>query len=123
MDEEFLKKLSELSEKSSMIDQELFDKFNVKRGLRNKDHTGVLVGLTHIGNVMGYDIVDGKTIPAEGALLYRGISIKKLVAGFQKENRPGFEETVFLLLFGKLPTNSAKTSTPPNTRPILISSF
>ena len=106
MDEEFLKKLSELSEKSSMIDQELFDKFNVKRGLRNKDHTGVLVGLTHIGNVMGYDIVDGKTIPAEGALLYRGISIKKLVAGFQKENRPGFEETVFLLLFGKLPTKN-----------------
>ncbi|MBW2984793.1 citrate/2-methylcitrate synthase [Candidatus Woesearchaeota archaeon] len=106
MDEDFVKRLSELSEKSSMINQELYDKYNVKRGLRNKDHTGVLVGLTHIGDVIGYKVVDGEIIPAEGDLLYRGVSIKNLVEGFQKDGRPGFEETIFLLLFGKLPAKN-----------------
>jgi len=104
MYEYFLKRMSEIVEKSSYIDQELYDKYNVKRGLRNKDRTGVLVGLTHIGDVIGYKVVDGKTTPAEGDLLYRGISVKKLSNGLQKDKRYGFDETTFLLLFGKLPT-------------------
>ena len=104
MDEQFLKKIAKVAEESSMIDQELYDKYNVKRGLRNKDCTGVLVGLTHIGNVTGYKKVDKKTTPIEGDLLYRGISIKKLIEGYQKDSRQGFDETTFLLLFGKLPT-------------------
>ena len=104
MDEQFLKKIAKVAEESSMIDQELYDKYNVKRGLRNKDFTGVLVGLTHIGNVTGYKKVDKKTTPIEGDLLYRGISIKKLIEGYQKDSRQGFDETTFLLLFGKLPT-------------------
>jgi len=104
MDEQFLKKLADCAEKTSMINQELYDKYNVKRGLRNKDHTGVLVGLTHIGDVIGYKTVEGVITPAEGDLLYRGISVKKLAEGFQKDSRQGFDETSFLLLFGKLPT-------------------
>ncbi|MCK5282237.1 MAG: citrate/2-methylcitrate synthase [Nanoarchaeota archaeon] len=104
MDEETLKNLSELSEKSSLIREELYDKYNVKRGLRNKDHTGVLVGLTHIGDVIGYEKEGNKVIPAQGKLLYRGIEIKEIVKGFQDPSRSGFDETVFLLLFGKLPT-------------------
>ncbi len=100
----FLKKLSELAERSSMIDEELYTKYDVKRGLRKKDFTGVLVGLTKIGDVLGYNKEGDKVTPAEGRLLYRGIEVKELVEGFQKGKRPGFDETVFLLLFGRLPT-------------------
>lgn len=104
MDEKSLFRLSKIAEESSMINQKLYDSFNVKRGLRNKDHTGVLVGLTHIGDVIGYDMADGKPVPIHGRLLYRGIDITELVNGFQKDKRPGFDEAVFLLLFGKLPS-------------------
>ncbi len=104
MEETFLKELSKLAEKSSTIDEELYNHHHVKRGLRNKDHTGVLVGLTNIGEVLGYEAVDGKIVPAQGKLLYRGINIKKLVDDFEKCKRPGYDETAFLLLFGKLPT-------------------
>jgi citrate synthase len=103
MDEDFLKELAKTAEQSSTIDQELYDNFHVKRGLRNQDGTGVLVGLTYIGDVIGYKQEDGQKVPVEGDLLYRGISIKKLVDGFQKDKRQGFDETTFLLLFGKLP--------------------
>ncbi|MEA2037469.1 MAG: citrate synthase [Nanoarchaeota archaeon] len=105
MQEEFIKKLAKLSEESSAIEEELYKEYSVKRGLRNKDFTGVLVGLTHIGGVVGYDKTDKGTVPTEGKLLYRGIRIKDLVNGFQKDNRPGFDEVTFLLLFGKLPTD------------------
>jgi len=104
MDEESLKKLAKLSEESSLIEEELYKKYSVKRGLRNEDFTGVLVGLTHVGCVKGYDIVDGKAVPIQGMLLYRGMDVKDLVNGFQEDNRSGFDETAFLLLFGKLPT-------------------
>ncbi len=104
MDEEFLKRLAGIAEKSNVIDERLYNKYNVKRGLRNKNHTGVLVGLTNIGDVVGYDFVDGRAVPIGGRLVYRGIEIEDLVKGFRSESRQGFDETVFLLLFGKLPT-------------------
>lgn len=104
MDEKTLVRLSEMAEASSMIEQELYDHYDVKRGLRNENHTGVLVGLTHIGDVIGYSMQDNKPIPMDGKLLYRGIKITDIVDGFQKDKRQGFDETVFLLLFGKLPT-------------------
>jgi citrate synthase len=81
----------------------LFEKFDVKRGLRNADGTGVLVGLTNIGEVVGYKKEGDKVIAIPGRLLYRGIDIEDIVSGFQKENRHGFDETVFLLLSGHLP--------------------
>ena len=104
MDEETLRKLVEMSEKTSVIDDELYGKYHVKRGLRNEDHTGVLVGLTHIGDVIGYERVEDIVKPIHGKLLYRGIQLRDIVKGFQQDARPGFDETVFLLLFGQLPT-------------------
>ncbi|MDR2607024.1 MAG: citrate/2-methylcitrate synthase [Treponema sp.] len=85
------------------IDPELYDKFNVKRGLRNADGTGVLVGLTRIGEVHGYMISEGEKVSVPGRLYYRGIDVEDLVRGAEQENRFGFEETVYLLLFGYLP--------------------
>ncbi|MDP7180632.1 MAG: citrate synthase, partial [Candidatus Woesearchaeota archaeon] len=100
MNGEFLKKLSELSEQSSVIKEELYNKYSVKRGLRNEDFTGVLVGLTHVGDVRGYDKVDGKAQPIDGRLAYSGVDVFDLVKGFQADNRHGFGETAFLLLCG-----------------------
>ncbi len=88
---------------SSRIPLDKFTHYNVKRGLRNSDGTGVLAGLTEIGGVHGFVIDEGEKIPVEGVLQYRGIDVKDLVAGCQVEKRFGFEETVFLLLFGYLP--------------------
>jgi citrate synthase len=88
---------------ASQIDSALFEKFDVKRGLRNNDRTGVLVGLTNIGDVLGYEKENGKIVAIPGILLYRGIDIEGITHGFQKENRHGFDETVYLLLTGKLP--------------------
>ncbi|MDR2850322.1 MAG: citrate/2-methylcitrate synthase [Verrucomicrobiota bacterium] len=85
------------------IDPFLYEKFNVKRGLRNADGTGVLVGLTTIGSVHGYVISESEKVPVPGQLFYRGINVDDLVKGFQSEKRPGFEETAYLLLFGELP--------------------
>jgi citrate synthase len=86
------------------IDPSLHTRFNTKRGLRNDDGTGVLIGLTEIGEVHGYYIDDQERMPDEGRLLYRGISINDIAEGFQAEGRPGYEETVYLLLFGELPS-------------------
>ena len=88
---------------SCTIDEQLFKQFDVKRGLRNADHTGVLVGLTRVGSVVGYEKIDGKLVAIDGKLIYRGIEISDLVRGNQAEKRAGFDETVFLLLFGRLP--------------------
>ena len=85
------------------IDGELFERFDVKRGLRNKDQTGVLVGLTNIGDVVGYKKEDDKIVAVPGRLLYRGIDIEDITHGFQKEKRHGFDETIYLLLTGNLP--------------------
>ncbi|RKD21530.1 citrate synthase [Caminicella sporogenes DSM 14501] len=100
----FLDNLTLLAEKNNRIKPEFYDKFNVKRGLRNNNGTGVLVGLTEIGSVHGYIFEKNIKIPTEGKLFYRGIDIEDIVEGFQKEGRYGFEECIYLLLFGKLPT-------------------
>jgi len=91
-------------EKHNRIDPAYYDKLDVKRGLRNADGTGVMAGITQIGNVQGYYIQDGDRVPMEGRLIYRGINMADLVAGFMSENRFGYEETAYLLLFGSLPT-------------------
>lgn len=91
-------------EKNSYIKPEYFESHRIKRGLRNADGTGVLVGVTKIGNVQGYTMGDdGERIPQEGHLYYRGIDINDLIAGFLAEDRFGFEETAYLILFGELP--------------------
>lgn len=97
-------KLSETVKSTSRIEKELFTKFNVKRGLRNEDNTGVLVGLTKVGDVVGYErLPEGGLKPIPGKLFYRGIDLEDLVHGIEAENRLGFEETAFLLLSGYLP--------------------
>jgi citrate synthase len=98
-----IKQLSPLAEESCKIDDKLFKEYDVKRGLRNADHTGVLVGLTKVGSVIGYEKIDGKLVAIDGRLIYRGIDINDLVHGCQAEKRFGYDETVFLLLFGRLP--------------------
>jgi citrate synthase len=103
-DKKFFSTLEKSVKKSCQIDPELFEKFEVKRGLRNSDGTGVLVGLTNIGEVIGYKKEEGKVIAIPGRLLYRGIDIEDLTTGFQKDNRHGFDETVYLLLTGHLPS-------------------
>jgi citrate synthase len=102
-DTAFFTKLEASVRKSCQIENKLFEEFEVKRGLRNSDGTGVLVGLTNVGNVVGYNKVDGKVVAVPGRLLYRGIDIEDITQGFQKEDRHGFDETVFLLLAGYLP--------------------
>jgi len=91
---------------SKKIDPDLYAKYNVKRGLRNSDESGVLVGLTEIGDVHGYVFDEGEMQPDEGRLLYRGINITELVKGMISENRHGYEETTYFLLFGELPSKS-----------------
>lgn len=86
------------------IDDALYSKYDVKRGLRNADGSGVLVGLTTISQVHGYKKVDGKVMPDKGDLIYRGYSISDLVAGTHGEDRFGYEEVAYLLMSGELPT-------------------
>jgi citrate synthase len=102
-DKNFFSELEISVRKSCQIDNELFEKFDVKRGLRNSDGTGVLVGLTNIGDVIGYKKEGDKVVAVPGRLLYRGIDIEDVVKGFQKDSRHGFDETVYLLLTGHLP--------------------
>ena len=103
MDHSLIKKLRKNIRKNSIISRKLYDEYNVKRGLRNENGTGVLVGLTRVGDVHGYLLDEGEQIPVKGRLRYRGISIKDLTNGFQKGNRYGFEEVCYFLLFGDLP--------------------
>ncbi len=97
-------KLSDLMKRCTKIDAELFRKMDVKRGLRNEDGTGVLVGLTNIGNVVGYERQqDGTLLPIDGKLYLRGYEISDLVNAILEEKRFGFEEVAYLLLSGNLP--------------------
>lgn len=97
-------KLSEEAKDACKIDNELFSKFNVKRGLRNEDGTGVLVGLTKIGNVVGYErLPEGGLVPIPGKLFYRGLDVEDIAHGLIKDKRFGFEEVAYLLLSGHLP--------------------
>ena len=96
-------RLANMSKQAGVIDTELFTKFDVKRGLRDLNGKGVLAGLTNISDVRANKIVDGVQIPTHGQLFYRGYNVKDLVNGFFADNRFGFEEVTYLLLFDKLP--------------------
>lgn len=101
------KKVDKLSQKlleNAVIDKSLYAKYDVKRGLRDVDGKGVLTGLTDISEILQNKVVDGKTVPIDGQLYYRGYNVEDIVAGFVEDNRFGFEETTYLLLFGKMPT-------------------
>ena len=101
---ELIQVLSDSIALTSNIDKSLFPKMGVKRGLRNEDHSGVLAGLTRVGDVTGYERQeDGSLKPTPGKLFYRGIDVENLVKGIQSEDRLGFEETSYLLLSGGLP--------------------
>ncbi len=96
-------RLASMAGQADMIDTELFTKYDVKRGLRDLNGKGVLAGLTSISDVRAKEIVNGTEIPVHGRLFYRGYDIKDLVTGFTKDNRFGFEEITYLLLFASLP--------------------
>ena len=105
MEKEYLTyKLADKIKSTSKIDSRLFKEYGVKRGLRNEDGSGVLVGLTNIGNVVGYQRQeDGSLRPVDGKLFYRGYELKDLVAPLREPGRFGFEEVAYLLLSGELP--------------------
>lgn len=94
---------AKLCKENCKIDSNLYDKYEVKRGLRDISGQGVLTGLTEISEIRSYSIIDHDMVPCEGKLYYRGIDVEDLANGFLKEDRFGFEETAYLLLFGKLP--------------------
>ena len=96
--------LAKLCEENNAIEKELYAKYEVKRGLRDLNGKGVLAGLTNISDVCATKIVDGKEVPCEGNLYYRGYNIKDLVRGFLNDKHFGFEEISYLLLFGELPS-------------------
>ncbi len=102
----YISSLSDLCVKNDTIPQELFTKFEVKRGLRDINGRGVLVGLTEIAEVLSYIVKDQEMIPCEGKLYYRGVDIEEIVAGFIKEKRFGYEEVTYLLLFGDMPNKA-----------------
>lgn len=133
MSQEFIDYASDQLLKTANIDRQLYRKFSVKRGLRNDDGSGVLVGLTQISSVIGFKIVDEEVVPTEGELRYRGINIKDLVSGIEKEKRHGFTEVIYLLIFGKLPNSqelqdfkdylNARTTLPPGLNETSILGF
>lgn len=100
----FIGRLSVLAERNDPIDKTLYEKYDVKRGLRNANGTGVLVGLTSIGDVVGYEVKDDKKIAIPGKLLYRGYNVADLINDAEKHNQFGYEQAAYLLLFGELPT-------------------
>lgn len=103
---ELVSTLQKLARSNNWIEPGWFEKLGVKRGLRNSDGTGVLVGLTQIGEVHGYVMNDGVKVPDHGRLYYRGINVEDIVKGCMADDRFGYEEVCFLLLFGKLPAEA-----------------
>ncbi|MBQ3122786.1 MAG: citrate/2-methylcitrate synthase [Firmicutes bacterium] len=102
---EFIREMSAKLETIDVIDSELYTKYDVKRGLRNANGTGVLVGLTKVSNVEGYEVNEkNEKVAVPGKLYYRGYDVEDIVKGCIEENRFGFEETSYLLLFGELPS-------------------
>ena len=99
-----INKLGEIVRSKSIIDNELFLKHEVNRGLRDVKGNGVITGLTEVSDVYAFDMIDGVKTPKHGELFYRGINVEDLTAGFMEDDRFGFEETIYLLLFGQLPT-------------------
>ena len=100
---ELLAEYAALVEANNLVDPALYGEYNVKRGLRNADGSGVLVGLTRVGCVHGYVFSESEKVAVPGELLYRGINVRDIVEGCQAEGRMGYEECAYLLLFGKLP--------------------
>lgn len=98
--------LSQKCVKNDKIDNELYLKYAVNRGLRDLNGNGVLTGLTEISEIYSSKVIDGNKVPCEGELYYRGYNIEKIVSGFIDKRRFGFEETTYLLLFGDLPTQA-----------------
>lgn len=98
-----IEKLTELCVSNSCIDPSLYGKYEVKRGLRDLNGKGVLTGLTDISDIRASKMVDGVSVPCEGKLFYRGIDVEEIIKGFVADKRYGFEETVYLLIFGVLP--------------------
>ncbi len=101
---EFIQSICEQYAPQHAVPARLYEKYGVKRGLRNADGTGVMAGITQIGNVKGYYMQDGEKLPAPGQLIYRGYDVADLIHSFVSEGRFGYEETAYLLLFGTLPT-------------------
>ncbi len=105
--ENFIEKLSVLAERNDPINPDLYQKYDVKRGLRNANGTGVLVGLTRIGDVVGYEVGENKEkIPVPGRLLYRGYDVVDLIRDAEANDDYCYEQCAYLLLFGELPKKS-----------------
>ncbi|HWQ77825.1 MAG TPA: citrate/2-methylcitrate synthase [Anaerovoracaceae bacterium] len=105
LEKTFLQTMSEHLMDSNSIDGSLYGKYDVKRGLRDANGAGVVVGLTKIGDVQGYDVNEkNEKVPIDGKLFYRGIDVEEIVNSCLADNRFGYEETSYLLLFGQLPT-------------------
>ena len=105
-EQECLNDFSILAQKNDPINPELYAQYDVKRGLRYADGRGVLVGLTHIGDVVGYEMHNGQKIAVPGRLVYRGYNVESLVHDAEQHGQFGFEQCVYLLLFGELPTQA-----------------
>lgn len=101
-----LKKLAEMANNNDPINPDLYTKYDVKRGLRNANGTGVLVGLTRIGDVVGYEMKDGEKIAIPGKLIYRGYNVEDLINDAEINNQFGYEQCAYLLLFGELPNKN-----------------
>ena len=104
-----LKKLEKLAIHNDPINPDLYVKYDVKRGLRNANGTGVLVGLTRIGDVVGYEIKNGQKIAVPGRLIYRGYNAEDLIHDAEKNKQFGFEQIAYLLVFGELPNQEQLT--------------
>ncbi len=101
----YIQKLASLSDASNNIVSELYTQYDVKRGLRDLDGNGVVAGLTEVSRIKSKETdEDGNSVSCEGQLYYRGINVREIVSGFLEDDRAGFEETAYLLLFSKLPT-------------------
>ena len=101
-----IQELAELCRSNSGIDPELYKVHDVKRGLRDLNGNGVVAGLTKISDITAYRMEGDTKVPCDGVLRYRGLNIRDLCSGFINEDRFGFEEITYLLLFGKLPTEA-----------------
>jgi citrate synthase len=99
-----IEKLASLTEKASYVKPELYTEYGVKRGLRDVNGKGVLVGITNISEVNSQRVIDGKNVPIPGELYYRGYNVQDIVRNIKPDNHFGFEEITYLLLFGELPT-------------------
>lgn len=108
--EQVLSEINDSFHSNNTIPPDLFSRYNIKRGLRNADGTGVLIGFSHLGNVHGYIVNEGDREPIEGRLTYRGYNVYDLIRGLEEEDRFGFEEIGYLLMCGKLPSREQLTS-------------